>query len=318
MPTTERNEGRRNGNGNGGGQAFSSQYDRDRDRGDRDRDRDRDRPDRDRGAWDDQSRYQEMAPGRRGEQSDEGERWGQRDDYERFDYQADDQQRGGQFGRRDDERTRRGGPGYGEGRGYGQGQSGYGAGYQPMRGRGEGSMGTGYGQGAGGSYGSDRDRDQGGMSGMMAGDRGGPMGYGSLGAGADTGPGSMGRWQGEGERDLSRTPSHRGKGPVGYARSDERIKEQVCEALTDDHHIDASAIHVNVKDGEVTLTGTVPERRMKRLAEDCVERMSGVKDVTNNIKCSTDASKGQQGQGQTTSSSQGGKESESDAARKRS
>ena len=34
-------------------------------------------------------------------------------------------------------------------------------------------------------------------------------------------------------------PSHRGKGPKGYTRSDERIREHVCEVLSDDHHVDA-------------------------------------------------------------------------------
>jgi osmotically-inducible protein OsmY len=85
-----------------------------------------------------------------------------------------------------------------------------------------------------------------------------------------------------------RSPSHRGKGPQGWQRSDEKIKDLICEALTDDHHIDASGIDVEVKAGEVTLTGMVPDRQTKRLAEDLVERMSGVKDVQNSLKVSAD------------------------------
>lgn len=81
---------------------------------------------------------------------------------------------------------------------------------------------------------------------------------------------------------------HRGKGPRGYTRSDERIKETVCEALTDDAHIDASGIDVEVKNGEVTLSGMVPDRRTKRMAEDLVENLSGVRDVTNQLKISDD------------------------------
>jgi hypothetical protein len=79
---------------------------------------------------------------------------------------------------------------------------------------------------------------------------------------------------------------HRGKGPRGYTRSDERIKETVCEALTDDAHIDASGIDVEVKNGEVTLSGIVPDRQTKRAAEDLVEGLSGVRDVANQLKIS--------------------------------
>jgi osmotically-inducible protein OsmY len=77
---------------------------------------------------------------------------------------------------------------------------------------------------------------------------------------------------------------HAGKGPVGFQRSDERVRELVCEALTDDGEVDASRIEVNVKGGEVTLTGTIEDRRMKRLAEDCVEAVPGVKDVHNQLR----------------------------------
>jgi len=77
---------------------------------------------------------------------------------------------------------------------------------------------------------------------------------------------------------------HRGKGPVNYVRSDERIRDNICEALTDDDHIDASAIEVIVHDGEVTLTGTVDDRETKRAAEDCIWHIGGVKDVQNNLR----------------------------------
>ena len=82
----------------------------------------------------------------------------------------------------------------------------------------------------------------------------------------------------------SRLSGHRGKGPAGYQRSDERIREAVCEALTDDDGIDATHIAVTVHGGEVTLAGTVDERPMKRMAEDLVERISGVKDVQNLLR----------------------------------
>mgnify|MGYP001013578242 CR=1 FL=1 len=78
--------------------------------------------------------------------------------------------------------------------------------------------------------------------------------------------------------------SYFGKGPKGFKRSDDRIREEVSEALFHDHAVDASEIEVAVHDGEVTLSGTVSERRMKRLAEDCVEKVTGVTDVKNEIR----------------------------------
>jgi osmotically-inducible protein OsmY len=86
------------------------------------------------------------------------------------------------------------------------------------------------------------------------------------------------------ERRPQRHGPHAGKGPVGFQRSDERIRELVCEALTDDGEIDATRIEVSVKGGEVTLTGGIEDRRMKRLAEDCVEPVPGVKDVHNQLR----------------------------------
>ncbi len=85
-------------------------------------------------------------------------------------------------------------------------------------------------------------------------------------------------------RPEARRGGHRGKGPAGYTRSDDRIRENICEALTDDDHIDASEIEVIVHNAEVTLTGTVDDRDTKRLAEDCVWQISGVKDVQNNLR----------------------------------
>lgn len=79
------------------------------------------------------------------------------------------------------------------------------------------------------------------------------------------------------------TGPHRGKGPAGYQRSDERIRELVCESLTDDDEIDASHVEVRVSDGEVTLSGTVDDRRAKRAAEDCAYSASGVRDVQNRL-----------------------------------
>ena len=85
-------------------------------------------------------------------------------------------------------------------------------------------------------------------------------------------------------------PSYRGIGPRGYARSDERIREQVCEVLTDHDAVDARDIEVEVQGGEVTLTGSVRERAMKRYAELAAESCRGVKDVHNQLRIKQDES----------------------------
>ncbi|HET9445842.1 MAG TPA: BON domain-containing protein, partial [Steroidobacteraceae bacterium] len=76
----------------------------------------------------------------------------------------------------------------------------------------------------------------------------------------------------------------RGRGPRGYRRSDERIREDACECLTQDDRIDASNIEVTVKDCEVILSGSVNSRDEKRRAEELIERLSGVQDVNNSLR----------------------------------
>lgn len=86
--------------------------------------------------------------------------------------------------------------------------------------------------------------------------------------------------------DEQKSGQHKGKGPRQYQRSDERIKEDVCERLSDDSFIDASDIDVKVEGSEVTLSGTVDSRTAKRRAEDLIENVSGVKNVQNNLRVS--------------------------------
>jgi osmotically-inducible protein OsmY len=79
---------------------------------------------------------------------------------------------------------------------------------------------------------------------------------------------------------------HRGRGPKGYARSDDRVREDVCDRLTDDPRLDASEIEVAVSNGEVTLSGTVGDRGARRYAEELAERIGGVRHVQNNLRFS--------------------------------
>ncbi|MBS1688440.1 MAG: BON domain-containing protein [Bacteroidetes bacterium] len=85
---------------------------------------------------------------------------------------------------------------------------------------------------------------------------------------------------------------HKGKGPKGYRRSDERIKEDISDRLSDDSYLDASDIEVKVENCDVVLNGTVDSREAKRHAENLAEAISGVKNVENRIRVkqtSTDA-----------------------------
>ncbi|HZS09984.1 MAG TPA: BON domain-containing protein [Blastocatellia bacterium] len=93
---------------------------------------------------------------------------------------------------------------------------------------------------------------------------------------------------------------HTGRGPKGYQRSDERIREDVNDRLSDHPYLDASEIEVAVSNGEVTLTGTVDQRWAKRTAEDIAENVSGVKDVHNNLKVTPQTWAQTQGQQTTT------------------
>lgn len=74
-----------------------------------------------------------------------------------------------------------------------------------------------------------------------------------------------------------------GHGPKGYRRSDERIREEVCETLMKHPGIDASQFEVTVRNGTVTLRGSVPDRWMKRASEWVVDEVSGVRDIHNEL-----------------------------------
>ena len=75
-----------------------------------------------------------------------------------------------------------------------------------------------------------------------------------------------------------------GKGPKGYQRSDERLREDISERLMQADQIDSSEVSVQVASGKVTLEGTVPDRYMKHAIEDLVDACPGVQDIDNRIR----------------------------------
>jgi osmotically-inducible protein OsmY len=219
-----------------------------------------------------------------------------RDNYD--DYGSRGQQRGPEQGQRGWSQGR---PGY-EGR-FGQG--GYGGAYGGAYGSayGQGGYGPGrYGQGFQGgysqsSYGQPRSGQTSGWQGregqgMYGGYGQGGYGQGGYGEGRVAWPEERENQYREsnkpgrgsfGEQEKQRG-QFAGRGPKGYKRSDDRIREDVNEALTRNPDIDASDIEVKVESGEVTLTGTVDSRQNKRLAEDLAEDCSGVHEVHNQLR----------------------------------
>lgn len=81
----------------------------------------------------------------------------------------------------------------------------------------------------------------------------------------------------------------RGVGPKGYKRSDDLIEEEASERLMWHGWIDASNITVTVEDSEITLTGEVDNRATKRLAEDTLEAVLGVRDIHNRLTVRRDS-----------------------------
>jgi osmotically-inducible protein OsmY len=168
---------------------------------------------------------------------------------------------------------------------FGQGQQ-EGPGSYGQSGYGHGGYGQ-YGQGGYGQYGQGGYGQYGGYQGQY----GYQGGYGQSGYGQG-GFGQGGYGQSDYERFGPRAISYTavvygrftGRGPKGYRRSDDRIREEVSEELTRHPEIDASEIEVKAESGEVTLTGKVGDRHQKRLAEDIAERCSGVNDVHNQLK----------------------------------
>ncbi|HUQ09204.1 MAG TPA: BON domain-containing protein [Steroidobacteraceae bacterium] len=188
--------------------------------------------------------------------------------------------RGGNYGGGMQGRGNYGQSGYGEGQGQGnQGGSASRSGYG-REGSGRGFSGYGY-----EGYGYEGSEQRGGQPGGQSRDQWGRQSGGQS--------GSQSRWgQSAGEyASGSGMGQHRGKGPKGYQRSDDRIKELICERLREDPEIDPSEVTINVQGGKVTLDGTVDSRQAKNSIEDIAEQF-GVQEVQNNLRVQRSAQMG--------------------------
>jgi BON domain-containing protein len=214
--------------------------------------------------------------------------------------------------------------GYGPG---GFGSQAYGTEYgqaHPMSGGMPGYGGQGYGMQTYGGQGYGMQGFGGGFGMQPYGAQGyGPQGFGSQGYGPRPygsgfgsqgyAPQAYGQPAGRGFGDVADTPAYvygyvvtySGRGPRGYRRSDDRIRDDINDLLTLSPDLDATEIEVIVEDGEVILLGTVDSRQAKRLAEDLAESASGVQDVQNQIRVQRDTSR-QEGSGSASSRSSSG------------
>lgn len=118
---------------------------------------------------------------------------------------------------------------------------------------------------------------------------GGQQGYGQSGGfgGQQQGNyGQYGGWQPSGSFGQPGGQQARSarRGPKDYTRSDERIREAVCERLAEEPGVDVSDVTVQVQDGRITLDGSVPDRRMRHRIEDIADECWGVKDVENHVR----------------------------------
>jgi osmotically-inducible protein OsmY len=66
--------------------------------------------------------------------------------------------------------------------------------------------------------------------------------------------------------------------------NDEIIKKDIVDQLTWDSRVNSSKIKVDVDSGKVTLSGSVPSKAAKKVAEDDVYTIHGVSSVINNLE----------------------------------
>ena len=78
-----------------------------------------------------------------------------------------------------------------------------------------------------------------------------------------------------------------GAGPVntaGLSMASLAMQEDISERLWRAEYIDSSEVTIAVKDGAVTLSGTVPERWMRHEIENIADNCMGVQDIENSVR----------------------------------
>jgi hypothetical protein len=72
--------------------------------------------------------------------------------------------------------------------------------------------------------------------------------------------------------------------PRGYARTDTRVLEDVCDLLTVHGELDVRQVDVHCRNGVIRIEGHVPDERTRRLVEDVAREVLGVTGVENHLE----------------------------------
>lgn len=83
------------------------------------------------------------------------------------------------------------------------------------------------------------------------------------------------------ELDPIAIEDHRGHGPRDWRKSDDRLREEVCEALAADATLDARDLNVGADDTDIVLSGVAPCVEARARAEEIAARVVGVRAVHN-------------------------------------
>jgi osmotically-inducible protein OsmY len=92
---------------------------------------------------------------------------------------------------------------------------------------------------------------------------------------------SQGGWNPAGQARVGRGAR---RAPKSYQRSDERLKEDIYERLINRWDLDSTEVTVRVSNGDVTLEGSVPDRRTRHEIENLADDAHGVKEIHNNLR----------------------------------
>ena len=86
-----------------------------------------------------------------------------------------------------------------------------------------------------------------------------------------------------------------GVGAKDDPSSDDRIRQDIRDYLLQSIHIDSSKVTIEVREGKVTLEGTVPDPSMKREIEAIAAGCRGVKEVDDRVQVSNSGPVGERG-----------------------
>ncbi|HYG01427.1 MAG TPA: BON domain-containing protein [Chryseosolibacter sp.] len=74
------------------------------------------------------------------------------------------------------------------------------------------------------------------------------------------------------------------RGPEGYRRSDQRIREVITDLLTSEDDLDTSDFEVRVNEASVTLQGYIPDDASRRRINEVIERVPGIRKVNDELR----------------------------------